>query len=252
MVDRDELITYLDTFLESGAYQDYAPNGLQVAGRQEIATLVSGVTASQALIEAAIEARADALLVHHGWFWRGEAPCIVGIKQRRLKRLLCADLNLIAYHLPLDGHPELGNNARLGALLGIDVAGRFGSGPGGGLACHGTLEAPLTAAAVGERLAQRLGRSPLLLPGGTHAIRRIGWCSGAAQDTLEQAAVLGLDAFISGEASERTAHLARELGIHYFAAGHHATERYGVAALGDHLAGKFGLTHRFVDIDNPV
>lgn len=252
MVDRDELLAYCDALLESNTYQDYAPNGLQVAGRDVIATVVSGVTASAAMIEAAIDLQADALLVHHGWFWRGEAPCIVGMKQHRLKRLLGADINLIAYHLPLDGHATLGNNALLGERLGFTPGGRFGSGPGGGIACHGAVGAPLSAEGLAERIAAVLGRTPLLLPGGAHAIRRVGWCSGAAQDMLAQAASLGLDAFISGEASERTFHEAKELGLHYFAAGHHATERYGVSALGDHLARKYGLTHHFVDIDNPV
>jgi len=252
MVNRDELIAYTDSFLESAAYQDYAPNGLQVAGRDTLANLISGVTASEALIDIAVEMKADAILVHHGWFWRGEEARVTGMKQRRLKRLLCADINLIAYHLPLDGHGVVGNNACLGEKLGFSLAGRFGSGPVGGIACHGFVEGAVTAEAMANHIGSVLGRPPLLLTGGRHLISRIGWCSGAAQDSLEQAAALGLDAFISGEASERTFHIARELGIHYFAAGHHATERYGVAALGEHLAAKYGLTHHFVDIDNPV
>lgn len=252
MVIRDELVAYCDALLESSTYQDYAPNGLQVAGREAIGTLVSGVTASEALIAAALELKADALLVHHGWFWRGEEPRVIGIKQRRLKRLLCADINLIAYHLPLDGHATLGNNVLLGERLGFSQSGRFGSGPGGGIACMGEVAEPLGVEALAGRVANVLGRPPLLLSGGAHLIRRIGWCSGAAQDYLAQAASLGLDAFISGEASERTFHEAREMGIHYLAAGHHATERYGVSALGEHLAQKYGLTHHFVDIDNPV
>ena len=252
MVNRDELVAYCDELLESSTYQDYTPNGLQVAGGAAIGTLVSGVTASESLIEAAIDLKADALLVHHGWFWRGEEPRVVGMKQRRLKRLLCADINLIAYHLPLDGHVSLGNNALLGEQLGFTQAGRFGSGPGGGIACHGRVAQPLTPEALAGRIASVLGRAPLILQGGDHSIRRVGWCSGAAQDYLAQAASLGLDAFISGEASERTFHEARELGIHYFAAGHHATERYGVSALGSHLAQKYGLTHHFLDSENPV
>ncbi len=252
MVNRDELIAYTDTYLDSVSYQDYAPNGLQVAGRDAISNLVSGVTACESLIEAALDRKADAILVHHGWFWRGEDARVVGMKQRRLKRLLCADMNLIAYHLPLDGHAVVGNNALLGRQLGLIAQGRFGSGPGGGIACYGLVQEPLTAESLAERIERVLKRPPLLLAGGSHPIHRIGWCSGAAQDTLEQAAGLGLDAFISGEVSERTFHLARELGIHYFAAGHHATERFGVAALGEHLAAKYGLTHSFIDIDNPV
>lgn len=252
MVNRDEMIAYCDTLLESSTYQDYAPNGLQVAGREAVGTLVTGVTASVALIEAAIDLKADTLLVHHGWFWRGEDPRVVGMKQRRLKQLLCADINLIAYHLPLDGHATLGNNVLLGERLGFTQTGRFGSGPGGGIACLGEVVPALSAAALAERLAKVLGRTPLLLPGGSHPIRRIGWCSGAAQEYMIQAASLDLDAFISGEASERTFHEARELGLHYFAAGHHATERYGISALGSHLAQKYGLTHHFVELDNPV
>jgi len=252
MAHRAELIAYLDELLESARYQDYAPNGLQVAGREQIGTIVSGVSASRELIDAALEMGADMLLVHHGWFWRGEDPRIIGIKHDRLKRLLCADLNLVAYHLPLDGHPRLGNNARLGELLGFSQTGRFGTGPGDGIACYGCLDQPLRAEQLAERLSHRLGREPLLLSGGEHEIASLGWCSGAAQDYLEQAAALGLDAFISGEVSERTFHEARELGIHYFAAGHHATERYGIEALGEHLALQYGLTHRFIDIDNPV
>lgn len=252
MVQRNELVTWCDEFLQVGEYQDYCPNGLQVAGRHEIRRIVSGVTASLALIGAAVERRADALLVHHGWFWKGENPCITGMKHARLKILLEHDISLLAYHLPLDGHAEVGNNVQLGKVLGLQAEGRFGSGPGGGLACHGVLPEALTGAALADHLATRLGRRPLHIPAGERPLRRIGWCSGAAQDWIEQAAALGLDAFISGEISEQTVHCARELGIDYFSAGHHATERYGVQALGEHMAQKFAIDHEFVDMDNPV
>lgn len=252
MAQLSEIVNYCDDLLQIAEYQDYCPNGLQVAGRSELRRLVSGVTASQALLDAAVARGADAVLVHHGWFWNGEDPRIIGMKRRRLGALLANDISLIAYHLPLDGHPELGNNARLGALLGIDISGRFGKGPGGGIAAFGELPQPFSAEALGAHIAARLGREPLHIAGGPASLRRVGWCSGGAQGLIEQAAALGLDGFISGEISEQTVHAARELGIHYFAAGHHATERYGVRALGDHLARKYELDHEFVDIDNPA
>lgn len=252
MIELRELVGYCDTLLSAGTFQDYCPNGLQVEGRGEVRRLVSGVTASQALVDAAIAADADAVLVHHGYFWKGEDPCITGMKRRRLAALLAADISLIAYHLPLDAHPEFGNNARLGAVLGFPVDGWFGAGGGPAIACHGTLPQPLSAAACAERIAAALGRAPQCVSGGGRPVRRIGWCTGAAQSYLEAAAALGLDAFVSGEISEQTVHVARECGIHFYAAGHHATERYGVQALGGHLAQRFGLEHTFVDIDNPA
>ena len=252
MAQLSEIVSYCDDLLQIVEYQDYCPNGLQVAGRPGLRRLVSGVSASQALLDAAVARGADAVLVHHGWFWNGENPRIVGMKRRRMGTLLSNDISLIAYHLPLDGHPELGNNARLGALLGIDIRGRFGKGPGGGIAAFGELQQPLSAAALAAHIAGRLGRTPLHIEGGPASLQRIGWCSGGDQGWIEQAVALGLDGFISGEISEQTVHAARELGIHYFAAGHHATERYGVRALGDHLAQKYELDHEFVDIDNPV
>lgn len=252
MITRDELLSYTNTLLNSAAFQDYCPNGLQVEGRAQIRTLVSGVTASQALVDAAVAAGADALLVHHGYFWKGEDPCITGMKQRRLAALLAAEINLLAYHLPLDAHAELGNNAQLGALLGLSIEGWFGQAGGPAIACHTTLPEPLSGAALAQRIAAVLGREPHCISGGEHPIQRIGWCTGAAQGYIEAAAARGLDAFISGEISEPTVHVARECGIHYFAAGHHATERYGIRALGEHLAERFGLKHLHIDIDNPV
>jgi dinuclear metal center YbgI/SA1388 family protein len=252
MVTIDELVAYSDSLLQAGEFQDYCPNGLQVEGRGEVRRIVSGVTASQALVDAAIEAGADVLLVHHGYFWKGEAAPIVGMKRRRLKALLEHGISLLAYHLPLDAHPELGNNARLAAELELETAGWFGGGRGPDIACHGRPPQPLTPAALAGHLEARLGRAPLHLPGRSERIERLAWCTGAAQSYIEAAAALGVDAFISGEASEQTTHLARELGIHYFGAGHHATERGGPRALGAHLAEKFSLEHRFIDIDNPV
>lgn len=252
MVRLDDLLNYTDTLLRADDYQDYCPNGLQVQGRAEVLKIASGVTASQALIDAAVDVGADLLLVHHGFFWKGEEPCIVGIKQRRIKALLASDISLAAYHLPLDGHDELGNNAQLALRLGITVEGRFGPGPLGGIAMMGELPEALPAEALSCHISDVLLREPLLVKGGEKPVKRLGWCSGAAQGYLEQAAALGLDAFISGEISEHTVHSARELGIHYFAAGHHATERYGVKALAEHLSEYFSLENHFIDIDNPV
>ncbi len=252
MATLQQIIDYCDTLLSVGDYQDYAPNGLQVEGRPEVNRIVSGVTASQALIEAAIEQRADLLLVHHGYFWKGESPTITGMKQRRIKALLDHDISLLAYHLPLDGHGSLGNNAQLGQLLGIPVEGRFGHGPDGGIAMYGTLEQAMSARQLAALLNNKLGREPLLIEGGEQLIRRVGWCSGGAEGYIEQAAALGLDAYVSGEIAEPTVHIARELGIHYLAAGHHATELYGAMALGSHLADHFALENTFIDIPNPV
>jgi len=252
MVTRNECLTYLETLLEPNRFHDYCPNGLQVAGSDEIHNLVTGVTASQALLEAALDEGADTILVHHGYFWKGEDPRIVGIKQKRLKQLLINNVNLIAYHLPLDAHPSLGNNAQLADKLEIEIDGRMaGTGePAIGLCgCFSDLK---TVPEFADQLRQTLGQEPLVIQAHDRPMSTIGWCSGAAQGYIEQAAELGLDAFMSGEISEQTVHLARELGINYFSAGHHATERYGVKALGEHLAEYFSLQHQFIDIDNPV
>ncbi len=252
MVRLEELLDYTDNLLCVGDYQDYCPNGLQVEGRAEVRRIACGVTASQALIDAAITAGADLLLVHHGFFWKGEDARIIGMKQRRIKALLENDVSLVAYHLPLDGHGELGNNAQLARLLGVTVEGRFGAGPQGGIAMLGELSEARSAEALAQQIGAALRREPLLIQGGEKPVKRIGWCSGAAQGYLDQAAALGLDAFISGEISEHTVHTARELGIHYISAGHHATERYGVMALGEHLSEHFSLENHFLDIPNPV
>jgi dinuclear metal center YbgI/SA1388 family protein len=253
MATLPELVDYTNTLLAVGRFQDYCPNGLQVEGKPEVGLLVSGVTASQDLIEAAITAGADAVLVHHGYFWKGEDPCITGMKRRRLQRLLGTQTSLLAYHLPLDAHPELGNNAQLARVLGFKTHGTFGADvDGAGLVHYGYPEPPTEAAALAGRIRRALGRAPMHIPGARELIRSVGWCTGAAQAWIEAAAKRGLDAFISGEISEQTVHVARECGIHYYAAGHHATERFGVQALGDHLAERFSIGHRFIDIENPV
>jgi dinuclear metal center YbgI/SA1388 family protein len=246
-MDRIELAAYLDGLLEAGRFRDYCPNGLQVEGRPEVRRVVCGVTASQALLEAALAADADALLVHHGWFWRGEDGRVTGIRRARLKTLLENDLSLFAYHLPLDAHAELGNNAQLARLMGWAVEGRFAEQDVGFL---GSTEG--TAGELAEKLALKLGRLPLLVGDAARPVKRIAWCSGGAQGWFEQAIAAGADAYVSGEISEQTVHLAQESGVPYIAAGHHATERYGVQAVGAHLAGRFGLECRYVELDNPV
>lgn len=251
MINLDELVTYLDDLLEVERFADYCPNGLQVEGRLSVNRLVSGVTASQALLEAARARHADAVLVHHGFFWRGEDARIVGIKRQRIQTLLQADISLLAYHLPLDAHPVYGNNAQLAERLGFATEGQFGrDDPAIGL--YGHLAEAMSPSALSKHIEQVLQRTPLHIAGGSSVIHNIAWCTGAAQDYIEAALRLGVDAFLSGEISEQTVHIAREAGIHYFAAGHHATERYGVQALGEHLAGHFGVEHEFVDIPNPV
>ncbi|WP_455211466.1 Nif3-like dinuclear metal center hexameric protein [Kaarinaea lacus] len=252
MVLLQDLVNYCDELLVIDQFQDYCPNGLQVEGNSHINKLVSGVTASQALIDAAIEQKADALLVHHGFFWKGENPCVVGMKRSRLQTLLTNGVSLLAYHLPLDAHDSLGNNAQLGRLLGFAVRGGFGGGRGPDIALHGVLRAPMSPQQLSDHIAQQLGRVPLHVAGRGEHITKVAWCTGAAQSYIEQAVAQDVDAFISGEISEQTVHVAREMGIHYYSAGHHATERYGVKALGEHLADYFGIEHRFIDIENPV
>ncbi len=249
MIKLKDLEIYCNKLLQTEAFQDYCPNGLQVdAGRPEIHKIVTGVTASQALIDAAIEAEADLLLVHHGYFWKGEPEPLIGIKGHRIRTLMQARVNLLAYHLPLDAHPQLGNNAQLAKQLEFPNAAPAKDG----LMWQTDLKQPLTTDELAARIAKALDRQPLQIPAGKRALQRIGWCSGAAQDCIELAAAQGLDAYITGEISERTAHLARESGIHFYAAGHHATERGGVQALGEHLAEQHALEHQFIDIPNPA
>lgn len=252
MVKLAELVKYIDTLLDSHKFADYCPNGLQVEGNVEIQKIVSGVTASQSMVDAAVDAGADILLVHHGYFWKGEDPCITGMKKNRLAKLLKNNVGLLAYHLPLDAHPELGNNAQLADVLGFSVSGRFGDAPGEGIGMYGSMDSAMSPDSFWSHIFAALGREPQHIPGSAAEIRNVAWCTGAAQSYIEQAVTTGVDAFLSGEISEQTVHVARETGIHFYAAGHHATERYGVQALGEHLAGHFGLNHQYIDIDNPV
>jgi dinuclear metal center YbgI/SA1388 family protein len=246
---RDELTRHLDQLLDASRVKDYCPNGLQVEGRPEIAAVVTGVTASVALIEAAAAAGADALLVHHGYFWRGEDPRLVGSRKRRIELLLAAGINLFAYHLPLDLHPELGNNAQLAARLGLVQDGRAGEQD---LVAFGTVAAACELAAFAAHVGAQLGREPLVIGEPRKPVRRVAWCTGAAQGQFETAIALGVDAYVTGEISEQHVHLAREAGVAFVAAGHHATERFGVQAVGAHLAQTFGLRHQFIDVPSPV
>jgi dinuclear metal center YbgI/SA1388 family protein len=247
MVARNQIERYLATLLAVERFKDYGPNGLQVEGRAEVSRLVSGVTASRALIDAAIEAHADAILVHHGLFWRGQDGRLTGWLAERVKRLMAQGINLFAYHLPLDAHAEFGNNAQLGLQLGLVADARFGeqdlgfAGP-----------AALALDALAQRVQAALGRAPLVLPGDGRALTRIGWCTGGAQGYFEAAIAAGVDAFITGEVSEPQAHLARETGVAFLACGHHATERFGAPAVAAHVAERFGIEHTFIEIENPA
>ncbi len=253
MTDRPTLVATLEAVLQPARYKDYGPNGLQVEGRNEIRRLVSGVTASRALIEAAIAAGADAILVHHGLFWRGQSGTVTGWMKQRLALLLAHDINLLAYHLPLDAHPELGNNAQLGRVLGlVPTAQRFGEQdlgfvgePADGMPFDG-------AADLADRVEHALGRAVTLVDPARGPVRRVAWCTGGAQSYFEAAIAAGADAFITGEISEPQAHLARECGVAFLACGHHATERYGAPAVAAHVATALGIQHQFIDIENPA
>jgi dinuclear metal center YbgI/SA1388 family protein len=248
MMNNLDLENLINGELNCAAFQDYAPNGLQVEGRAQVQRIVTGVTACQALLDAAVQQQADAIVVHHGYFWKNEAPSVRGMKRNRLKTLLSHDINLYGYHLPLDAHPVLGNNAQLAQMLGVRVTGAIEP-----LLPQGEFDQPLSGSALQQRLEQRLGRT--VLHCGDDAptlIRRVAWCTGGGQDFIDSAARFGVDAFISGEVSEKTIHVARETGIHFFAAGHHATERGGVKALGEWLAQQHGFEVTFIDIPNPA
>ena len=252
MILRDELLQFINQLLRPELVADYCPNGLQVAGKLAISTLVTGVSACQELLKQALILKADAILVHHGYFWKNENPCLVGIKQRRLKLLLEHDVNLFAYHLPLDIHSEFGNNTQLADELGIVLEDRLTVGGIPNLLCYGRLSAPMSPEDFTKRIAERLNREPLHIAASKNEIQKVAWCTGAAQDYLSEVVQLGCDAYITGEVSERSVYIARESDIHFYAAGHHATERYGVQALGAYLAKEFGLTHHYVELDNPV
>lgn len=244
-----ELRDYIESKLEVSRFRDYCPNGVQVEGRSEVRRIATGVTASQAVLEAASAWGADAILVHHGYFWRNEDASITGIKKRRIAHLLQHDVSLLAYHLPLDAHAELGNNAQLGKRLGFIEQGRFGEQD---IACHGLLAQPQTLAQLAQTISDGLQRAPQVIGDLNFKVVRVAWCSGGGQSYFEQAIALGVDAFMTGEISEQNVHVAQETGVAFIAAGHHATERYGIQALGQHLVEQFGFEHRFFDQHNPV
>jgi dinuclear metal center YbgI/SA1388 family protein len=252
MLERDQLVRFLELELQATQIRDYCPNGLQVEGKAQIKKLVTGVTASQALLDAAVAVQADAILVHHGYFWKNEAAQITGIKKRRLQTLLQNDINLLAYHLPLDVHPTLGNNARLGAVLQAQNIQPVPAAEPNGVLMQGEFPGEVALEQVALRLTQQLGRELLVHDAGVGAVRKLAWCTGGGQSYIELAAQAGAQLFISGEVSEQTIHLSRELGIHFIAAGHHATERYGVKALGEFIAARFNFHVPFIDIDNPA
>ena len=244
-----ELCEFCDEYLKVDDFNDYCPNGLQVEANPNVEHIVCGVTASLALIEAAVEQGADTLLVHHGYFWKGESQAISGYKGRRIASLIRNEINLLAYHLPLDAHPEVGNNVQLAKVMDWHLSG---SGGEQGLLFEGKTAQPQSLAELTRELETRLDTTSLAIPGGDHQVERIAWCTGAAQGFIEAAAALGVDAFVSGEISEPSFHLARELGLHYIAAGHHATERFGVQALAAEIANRFTVRQQFIDIANPV
>lgn len=255
-VSTQQLADWLDATLQVQRFKDYCPNGLQVEGKAAISHIITGVTATQALLEAAIERKADAILVHHGWFWKNEDPCVRGPKRKRLALALRHDLNIFAYHLPLDAHPVLGNNAQLAHILGLEVERDANGNPvvcgPDGLVWLGRCEPAKTLDELGHSICNALQRQPLLVGNTQQAIRRIAWCTGGAQGMMQAAVAAGADAYLTGEASEPTFHLAQETGTAFIAAGHHATERYGVQALGRAIADEFGIKVEFVDIDNPI
>lgn len=249
-VELNQLVQYLDYYLNSNEFKDFAPNGLQVEGKSQVNTLVTGVTASQALIEAAIKQQADAILVHHGYFWKNENPCITGMKRNRLKLLLDNDISLIGYHLPLDVHNRVGNNTLLANKLGIIIDTTLNPNDPSVVGLQGHLPVPVTVTEFAEKVAQLLNRKPQVVDSGK-PIQKIGLCTGGGQGYIDEAIASGVDLYLTGEASEQTFHSAVENGISFIAAGHHATECFGVEALGNYLAKTFGLEHYFIDINNP-
>lgn len=245
-----ELEKIINQKLNSDAIKDYVPNGLQIEGRESIQKILTGVTASLEFIDAAIARNVDAVIVHHGYFWKSETPVIRGMKYARIKKLIENGINLYAYHLPLDLHAELGNNVQLAKMWNIqDVMPISEQQP---LVLTGNLPQEISVDEFSQMIEISLDRKPFIETSGPKMIKRIAWCSGAAQDYLEDAANAGFDAFITGEVSERTIYIARELGIHFIAAGHHATERDGVKALGQWLAQEYSFDVEFIDINNPI
>ncbi|MDF1762274.1 MAG: Nif3-like dinuclear metal center hexameric protein [Oleibacter sp.] len=249
---RKQLIAHLDTVLNAKKIRDYCPNGLQVEGSEQVRSIITGVTASQALIDIAIERGADTILVHHGYFWEGEDERIVGIKKERLASLLRHDINLIAYHLPLDMHSVYGNNVQLADVLGLQIDGLLDESDPSVPGNIGRLPRAMTGGEFAEWIGEQLQREPLHIGEAGDTIETIGWCTGGAQGYLQKAIDAGVDAFLTGEINEPAVHLARETGTHFYSAGHHATERYGAKALGEYLADKYDIIVEFIDIDNPV
>ncbi|MEO6959159.1 MAG: Nif3-like dinuclear metal center hexameric protein [Burkholderiaceae bacterium] len=255
-ISTQALASWLDHTLQPQRFNDYCPNGLQVEGKPLISTIIAGVTASQALLEAAIKQNADAILVHHGWFWKNEDPRVRGPKRTRLALALKHDLNLFGYHLPLDAHPTLGNNAQLGRVLGFEPHRNEDGSPStcgpDGLVWLGRCQPATTLGKLGHTICNVLQREPLVVGNTQQVIERVAWCTGGAQHMMQAAIDAGAQAYLTGEASEQNFHLARETGTGFIAAGHHATERYGIAALGRAIADEFGLRVDFIDLDNPI
>ena len=251
-IGRDELSMALDAELCVERFKDYCPNGLQVEGKAEIAVLVSGVTACQALLDRAVALQADAILVHHGYFWRGEDQRLVGMRARRIKTLLTADINLFAYHLPLDCHPTLGNNAGLGQAMGLTEFGSINPNDKSHPVFQGSFIKAQTLTQIAEGLRGELQREVIMVGSGDTAVTSVVWCTGGGQNYIDEAADAAADLFVTGEISEQTVHVARERGIAFIAAGHHATERYGVRRLGSWIADHYGVQHHFIDIDSPA
>lgn len=247
-----ELTRYLNDLLKVDTINDYCPNGLQVEGKTEVKKIITAVTASADAIEHAIINKADVLLVHHGYFWKNENPQITGMKYQRLQKLLQHNIALLAYHLPLDIHEQYGNNIQLAKILNFDVIGNIKIDGKLPLVLTGEFNQPIGVNALAEHCARKLNREPLVISAGRHEIKTIAWCTGAAQDFIELAATQGIDAYLSGEVSERTFYQAKELGIHYLACGHHATERYGIQSLGEHIAQKFNLEVIYHESNNPI
>jgi dinuclear metal center YbgI/SA1388 family protein len=252
MATAQQLLKAFDALLQPERFKDYGPNGLQVEGRPSVRKMVSGVTASRALIEAAVQAQADAIFVHHGLFWRGQDGRVTGWMKQRLALLLRHDINLFAYHLPLDAHPQLGNNAQFGRKLGLQANSRFGEQELGFLGVRADAPSFASAQGLAAHVERTLGRTVVLAPGDARPINNIGWCTGAAQGYFEAAIAAGADAFITGEISEPQAHYAHECGVSFVACGHHASERYGAPAVASHVAQQLGIEHQFIDIDNPA
>lgn len=248
-ISRIALSDYLAAFLQIGRFQDYCPNGLQVEGRDQIKRIVTGISANQALLNAAVEVEADAILVHHGFFWKSENPTITHTKKQRLNSLLSHDINLFAYHLPLDAHLEVGNNVVLGQLLGLNAIESFGEQ---GLLFKGLLQTPQPLRTFGAHVATLLQREPLIVGDLDRVVQKVTWCTGGAQQYFHAMVMTDTDVYLTGEASEFVTHLAHESQVAFIAAGHHATERYGIKALGTHLQAQFGLEHIHIDVDNPV